>query len=144
MQFLRISFNPITKICFLTSPHRWKWTLSLKNTVANDEICCCISRHSSLRVQFVQWIGASLTFYMDAFFLNKISELFVSFDPKYWEPAHVSLLNAWETVARHLSLIQWFLEILPSTRGHLFFSSELIQCSWSLKPISRLNYAEWK
>ena len=42
----------------------------------------------------------------------------------------------------HLSLLQWFLKFLPSARGHLFSSCELIHCSWSLKPNSSLNYAE--
>ena len=143
MQFFRVSFSPIAQILFVNTPHWWKWASLLKNTVAKDGICCWISRHCFLRVHRFQWVGASLTFCKDAF-LNPISELFVCFDPKYWEPALVSLLNAWEIIALYLivSLLQWFLEFLSSAAGHLFSSCGLIQYSWSLKPIPRLNYAE--
>ena len=55
-------------------------------------------------IGLVQCVGASLTFCKNAF-LNQIPEFFVRFDPKYLEQAHVSLLNAWENVARHLSLL---------------------------------------
>ena len=75
-------------------------------------------------IGLVLWVGASLSFCKDAF-INQASELFVRF-----EPAHVSLLNAWETVAQHLSLLQWFLELFTERAwSHVFFSFELIQFS---------------
>ena len=89
----------------------------------------------------VQWVGALLKFCRDVF-LNQISELFVRFNPKFWEPAHVSFEQVGNCCTAKLFIASMVSRVLTESAWPTVFFLRADPLFLKFETLTRLNYAD--